>query len=78
MCRQVLSVAAGGKANVLKEFQARFAAPVRPGDVLETQIWQADGSGGEGLEVRFVTKVNGKVVLKDGRAIIHEELKSKI
>ena len=71
-------MAAGGKANTLKEFQARFAAPVKPGDVLETQIWQDDGNGGEDLEIRFVTRVNGKVVLKDGQAIIRKGLKSKM
>ncbi|KAF3909922.1 hypothetical protein ABW21_db0209628 [Orbilia brochopaga] len=44
----------------LKEFQARFASPVKPGDILETNIWQvgkADGYADGWEEVRFITKV---------------------
>lgn len=50
----------------LKEFQARFAAPVKPGDKLITEMWKVGGD-----EVRFIVRVEGgKTVLTNGRAIV--------
>ncbi|KAJ5215118.1 hypothetical protein N7468_010797 [Penicillium chermesinum] len=56
----------------MKEFQARFAAPVRPGDKLTTEIWRTGNAQPDGFEeVRFVTKnQNGKVVLSNGRSLL--------
>jgi peroxisomal enoyl-CoA hydratase 2 len=57
-------------ANI-KEFAARFASPVLPGDTLVTQMWKMGNKDSEGFEeVRFVTTVKqtGKVVLSNGRA----------
>ena len=63
----------------MKEFQARFAAPVRPGDGLVTEAWRAGKVDGEWEEIRFVVKVvpgglgkggEGKVVLSNGRAVM--------
>jgi acyl dehydratase len=55
----------------LREFQARFASPVRPGDTLTTEIWRM-GNVEDGFEeVRFVTKnQHDKVVLSNGRALV--------
>ncbi|KAK4697661.1 hypothetical protein P7C71_g437, partial [Lecanoromycetidae sp. Uapishka_2] len=65
-------VALGGSdpANI-REFQARFAAPVKPGDKLVTEAWRT-GEFNEGWEeVRFITRVEGgKVVLSNGRALM--------
>ncbi|KAK5048552.1 hypothetical protein LTR84_005643 [Exophiala bonariae] len=56
-------------ANI-KDFQARFAAPVKPGVKLVVKIWRT-GEVKDGFEeIRFVTEVNGKVVLSNGRASI--------
>lgn len=63
------TIGSSNPAN-LREFSARFAAPVRPGDVLETQIWRLDEFEGEFEEVRFVTLVKGKAVLSHGRALV--------
>lgn len=63
------TVGSSDPAN-LREFSARFAAPVRPGDVLDTEIWTLGVFDGEFEEVRFTTKVNGKVVLSNGRALV--------
>lgn len=54
----------------LKEFAARFASPVKPGDALITQIWRLGNADKDGFEdVRFVTSVKGgKVCLSNGRA----------
>jgi peroxisomal enoyl-CoA hydratase 2 len=55
----------------LREFSARFAAPVSPGDKLATEIWRTGEFEGEWEDVRFVTRVEGgKVVLSNGRALM--------
>jgi acyl dehydratase len=59
----------------LREFTARFASPVKPGDKLIVEIWKQGKigvDGGEGWkEVRFRTIVEGgKVALSDGRAVV--------
>jgi peroxisomal enoyl-CoA hydratase 2 len=56
----------------MKEFQARFASPVKPGDKLVTQIWRMGNADSQGWEeVRFVTSVEGgKVCLSNGRALM--------
>lgn len=59
----------------IKEFAARFASPVRPGDTLVTEMWrvgQAEGHPAGWEQIRFVTKVeqSGKVVLSNGRAVV--------
>jgi peroxisomal enoyl-CoA hydratase 2 len=57
-------------ANI-KEFQARFASPVRPGDKLVTQMWRTGEVKDGWEEVRFVTSVaGGKVCLSNGRALM--------
>lgn len=70
----VLQTIGGSDPANLKEFQARFASPVKPGDKLVTEIWKtgkAEGHGEGWVEVRFVTKVEGgKVVLSNGRAVV--------
>ncbi|KAL4733796.1 HotDog domain-containing protein [Aspergillus similis] len=54
-----------------REFQARFASPVKPGDKLITELWRT-GDVVDGFEeIRFVTKnQKGQVVLSNGRALI--------
>lgn len=66
----------GSKATNLRDFTARFASPVRPGDKLVIEIWRMGpvGKGVEGdwewEEARFRTSVGGEVVLSDGRAVV--------
>ena len=59
----------------MRSFQARFAAPVKPGDKLATEAWTMGQQDKEGwIEVRFITKIvpkggeDGQVVLSNGRA----------
>lgn len=63
--RVILATFADSRPEMLKSFRARFAAPVRPGDVLETEMWECGGG-----EVRFVTKIGGRVVLDKGVAVL--------
>ncbi|EME88634.1 uncharacterized protein MYCFIDRAFT_149244 [Pseudocercospora fijiensis CIRAD86] len=61
----------GGDPGSIKEYAARFASPVKPGDVLLTEAWRMGTRDGEGWEdVRFTVKVKqtGKVCLSNGRA----------
>ncbi|OCK85823.1 Thioesterase/thiol ester dehydrase-isomerase, partial [Lepidopterella palustris CBS 459.81] len=73
-CHAVLQRLGGSDPKNIKEFQARFASPVKPGDTLVTEMWRM--GKGEGMaegweEVRFVTRVlGGKVCLSNGRAVV--------
>ncbi|KAF2453336.1 peroxisomal dehydratase [Lineolata rhizophorae] len=68
----VLAQFGGSDPANLKEFQARFASPVRPGDKLVTEMWRMGSPDKDGFEeVRFVTRVEGgKVCLSNGRALV--------
>lgn len=61
----------GGDPANIKEYQARFASPVKPGDKLVTQAWVIGVNQDGWSEVRFATQVaGGKVVLSNGLALI--------
>ncbi|KIK68669.1 hypothetical protein GYMLUDRAFT_68519 [Collybiopsis luxurians FD-317 M1] len=70
--RALLKAIGGNKPDSLKFFGVRFTSPVKPGDALETQIWEV-GPGPNGTtEVTFVTKNlrTGKDALGGGIAYI--------
>lgn len=70
--RAVLKTVGASDPNSLKFFGVRFTAPVKPGDKLETSIWEV-GNGPHGTtEVAFETKnlTTGKVVLGGGIAYV--------
>ncbi len=70
-CHGLLQTLGASNPANLKEFQARFAAPVKPGDKLVTEIWRAGQFKDGWEEVRFLTRVEGgKVVLSNGRALM--------
>src|ERR1700722_4388358 len=68
----VLQCLGGSDPANIKEFQARFASPVKPGDKLVTEMWKMGGADKHGFEeVRFVMRVDGgKVCLSNGRALV--------
>lgn len=71
-CHGLLEVLGGSDPANIKEFQCRFASPVKPGDKLVTKMWRMGNPDKDGFEeVRFVTNVEGgKVCLSNGRALI--------
>ena len=71
-CHGLLQVLGGSDPANIKEFQARFAAPVKPGDKLVTEAWRTGDVDKDGWEeVRFTVRVEGgKVVLSNGRALM--------
>ncbi|PGH13040.1 hypothetical protein AJ79_03877 [Helicocarpus griseus UAMH5409] len=77
----VLSRFGKNEAKNLRDFEARFAAPVKPGDKLDILMWDMGlsekvdiGRGSDRLrEIRFVVKVGETVVLSDGRALLDDD-----
>ena len=54
--RAVIKTVGGNDPSSLRFFGVKFTSPVKPGDKLETQIWEV-GPGPEGTtEVTFITK----------------------
>ncbi|EAT84738.2 hypothetical protein HBH56_048340 [Parastagonospora nodorum] len=78
----VLQTLGASKPENMKEFQARFAAPVKPGDKLITEMWRAGEQDGDGFEeIRFIVRVEGgKTVLTNGRALVkvQGQIKAKL
>lgn len=75
----ILKELGGSDPKNMKEFQARFAAPVIPGDKLIFELWRT-GDVQDGFEdVRFIVRVDGgKTVLSNGRALVNCATKSKL
>jgi peroxisomal enoyl-CoA hydratase 2 len=79
--RAVVSALAPNDPSALKFYGLRFTSPVKPGDGLETRIWEMGPGPDETTEVAFETKnVNtGKVVLGGGTAYVKKDsVKSKL
>ncbi|EJD01869.1 peroxisomal dehydratase [Fomitiporia mediterranea MF3/22] len=78
--RAVLAQVGGNQPSSLRFFGGRFTSPVRPGDTLETSIWEV-GTGPDGTtEVTFETKnlASGKVCIGGGIAYVKKVEKSKL
>jgi len=70
-CHLLLKHLGGSDPSNIKEFQARFASAVKPGDKLVTSVWRT-GEIQDGWEdVRFTVAIEGgKVCLSNGRALM--------
>lgn len=79
-CHGLLQTLGDSEAGNIKEFQARFAAPVIPGDTLITEAWRMGEVQDGWEEVRFTTSVEGgKQVLSNGRALMKcKKVRSKL
>jgi acyl dehydratase len=69
----VLTEVGGSDVHRLKRFAVRFSKMVRPGDDLETRIWQT-GRSGDATTYAFETARNGdageEFAITDGLAVI--------
>jgi len=80
IARGILAALADKNPTAMKAFGARFTSPVKPGDKLETSVWEV-GSGPNGTtEVTFVTKnlSSGKISLSAGIAFVKKPEKAKL
>lgn len=78
--RAIISAVGGNDPTSLKLFGVRFSSPVKPGEELETSIWEV-GSGPNGTtELTFVVKnlQTGKVCLSNGIAYVKKVEKSRL
>jgi peroxisomal enoyl-CoA hydratase 2 len=63
----------------IKEFQARFASPVKPGDKLVFNVWRTGDIKDGWEEIRFTVQVEGgKICLSNGRALMRPASSSKL
>jgi len=78
--RAVISTAGNGDPRSLKLFGVRFTAPVKPGDELETAMWEVGKGPGGVTEIAFETKnlTTGKITLGGGIAHVKKSDKSKL
>lgn len=65
-CRAVLRAACGYDGTRIRAFDARFSAPVYPGDEITTDIWR------DGSTISFRCRVAGRnaIVLDNGRCLM--------
>ncbi|KAG6832194.1 hypothetical protein H0H87_002304 [Tephrocybe sp. NHM501043] len=78
--RGLIKVVANSDPTALKFFGVRFTSPVKPGDALETQVWEVGPGPAGTIEVTFETKnlTTGKVVLGGGIAYIKKSASPKL
>lgn len=71
-CYALLKLFGASQAQSLKELQARFSSPVRPGDVLVVEAWRIGEEDQDGYSnIYFQTRTpQGLVVLSNGRTLI--------
>jgi len=78
--RAIVAKVGMGDPMSLKAIAARFTSPIKPGDVLETLIWEV-GPGPNGtVEIAFVCKnaASGKIAIANGVAHVLNKQASKL
>ncbi|KAJ7167444.1 peroxisomal dehydratase [Mycena crocata] len=78
--RGLIKTIGNNDPRVLKLFGARFTAPVKPGDALETQVWEVGPGPAGSIEVAFITQnlTSGKIALGGGIAYIQKGAQAKL
>ncbi len=69
VARAIVHRCCGGNPALLRAIHLRFTAPVLPGDVVRTELWQSEAKRGDG-QVRFRARVpdRGVTVIEGGLA----------
>jgi peroxisomal enoyl-CoA hydratase 2 len=75
VAHQLLRELGQSQPENIKEFEAKFSGPVKPGDRIHVDLWRlgVDSNGWE--EILWTAKVeeSGKFCMSDGRAMIRVE-----
>ena len=70
-CHALLQSMGNSDPANIREFEARFTAPVKPGDRLVTEAWRTGDITDGWEEIRGLTSVEGgKATLSNGRALM--------
>ncbi|KAL8874069.1 MAG: hypothetical protein Q9174_000539 [Haloplaca sp. 1 TL-2023] len=70
-CHALLQSLGNSDPANLRDFEARFTAPVKAGDRLVTEAWRTGDTTDGWEEIRFLTNVEGgKTALSNGRALM--------
>jgi len=80
VARSIVTVVGGNDPNSLVYYGVRFTSPVKPGDSIQTSIWEV-GPGPNGtIELAFETKnlTTGKIVLGSGAAHVRKRQAAKL
>ena len=68
VCKTVVDSALDGDPNRIVRFQARFSAPVIPGETLETHMWQEQGR----IVLNARVKERGELALTNAVITLHD------
>ncbi|HEV7158035.1 MAG TPA: MaoC/PaaZ C-terminal domain-containing protein [Caulobacteraceae bacterium] len=63
-CRAILSSITGYDPDVIASHEARFSAPVFPGDVITVDLWR------DGKVISFEARARGVTVIKNGKSVL--------
>jgi acyl dehydratase len=63
-CRAILSSITGYDPDVIASHEARFSAPVFPGDVISVDLWR------DGKVISFEARARGVTVIKNGKSVL--------
>lgn len=66
-CRAVLKTICDYDYTLIREFDARFSAPVMPGDTITTEMWQ----DGNVVSFTCIVKDRDAVVLRNGKCVLN-------
>ena len=67
-CRAILQACCGNDPAMIEQFDARFAAPVFPGDAITTRIWR----DGRTLSFECLVVERGTTVIRNGLCMLRE------
>lgn len=78
--RHIIAKIGLGDPSTLRAISGRFTSPVKPGDELETMIWEVGPGPNDTVEVSFVCKnvTSGKLAISNGVAHVRRRAPSRL